>query len=116
MELPSNDNNSDDDFWPEFDSDRCRFEEIGDRAAGLVVDRRVEAGQSGRLPVLVLRDDDGYDRELWAGQVDLRQQLADKRVKVGDQITIELTGTKPTGRGNPMKLFKLTVEHGDEAY
>jgi hypothetical protein len=107
-------NDSTTEFWSEFDSDRFSFDESGDRADGVVIERRAENGQSGRLPVLVLRTDDGEDKELWAGQFDLKQQLAKQRVDVGDRVTVELTGTRPTGRGNPMKLFKLTVTRGDD--
>jgi hypothetical protein len=105
------------DFWSEFDSDRFGFDAIGDRAAGVVIERRAETGQSGRLPVLKLRIDDGDEKELWAGQFDLRQKLAKERVEIGDRIMVEFIEERPTGRGNPMKVFKLDVERssiGDE--
>jgi hypothetical protein len=96
--------------WDEFSPKRFSFDAIGDKAAGVITGIRVENGQSGRTPVLEVRDPDGRDRELWCGSVDLRSKVAEARPDVGDSIDVEYIEAVATGMPTKMKRFRVAIE------
>jgi hypothetical protein len=95
--------------WERYAGDRWSAEEVGNEIAGKLLGLREEDGRSGVLPVLTLETTDG-EREVWAGQVHLQQQLAKLKPKIGDYLTITLTELRNTGQPSPMKIFAVKLE------
>ncbi len=58
-----------------------------------------------RVPVTV---DEGSEVELIGSGRDLSDKIP--QLQIGDVVTITNDGTKDTGKGNPLKLFKVVVE------
>jgi hypothetical protein len=100
--------------WSEFEAKRFAFETVGDKGSGTVTGVRIENGQSGRTPVLEVKDTDDRARELWCGSFDLKQKFAELRPEVGDGIYVELVELRHTGMPSPMKVFDVRVTKPDD--
>lgn len=98
---------------------------IGAKIAGTITELWVyeDAKKGTATPVLNLDTDDG-PQSVWASQVLLRQALADQDPQIGDHVSIEFTGSRPTKSGSGMmKEFDVVVRvlgvkvaaHSDDA-
>jgi hypothetical protein len=98
--------------YAQYATPRWSANEVGDLANGTLVAINHKTGkQTGDpFPELVLDDGDTVT-EVWATQVDLKRQLAEKNPAEGDWLEIELVGFKQTAMGE-MKLFRVDVTSG----
>ena len=100
--------------WNEYKSNVWRPTNIGDSITGTVVALDVRKGRSGdNVPIVIVEEADGDEREVWASAFDLKSQLADAAPQVGDVLTITFTGERHTGQPSPMKLFTVDIAAGN---
>jgi hypothetical protein len=94
--------------------DFVRFETVGDRVAGTVMAMKKHTFEDGSVAAQIyLRTDDGDDRTLTVGQVQLKAKLAAERPEVGDHLTVTYTQQEKRGGGKTLKHFDVTVKRGD---
>lgn len=85
--------------------------EIGAKIEGAVSEiwTYVDKVKETRTPVLTIDTGEGLE-SVWASQVLLRQALADQDPQVGDRVSIEFVGVRPTKSGSGMmKEFDVVV-------
>ncbi len=82
---------------------------IGDKIVGYLIHVEVVSTKFGPRPLMLLDTDDGT-RKVWCSSVGLRASLSEQNPQVGDKVGILFTGEEDTGKGNPMKVFKVKVE------
>jgi hypothetical protein len=93
--------------------DYVKFETEGDSVTGDVVVIGKHTFPDGKVAAkVVIRDDDGEERTLTAGQVKLAQALREERPEVGDRIRIVFTEIEKRPGGKTMKHFKVEVKKG----
>jgi hypothetical protein len=102
-----------DDFWtdPEmFESgDYVKFELVGDKVEGTIAAIKRHQFDDGKVvPSLELETPDG-PKTLTAGQIRLKNALAEKRPGVGDYISITLTEIEKRAGGKTLKHFEVIV-------
>lgn len=92
----------------------AKFENPGDQVVGVIKIAREAKDYSGNpCPELVLEQDDGSEITVTAGQVMLKQALAEKRPQEGDKVRITYSGVGDAKPGKaPAKLFTLDVKEG----
>lgn len=108
------------DIWDDPDmkvgGDYIKFNEPGDTAIGEVLHIGKKQWDDGSVaPTLLLRCDDGEERTVTAGQVQLKAQLAEKRPQVGDRVRIEFTEVEKRAGGKTLKHFKVDVKKVEPA-
>jgi len=91
-----------------------KFENPGDTVTGRITAMRKQVFEStGNVAaVLELTKDDGTDVTLTAGQVQLKNKLAEIRPEVGDKITVTFTQSERRDGGKTLKHFDVTVDRG----
>ena len=91
-----------------------KFEEVGDQVAGVI--KTVREGKTFKgdpCPELVIEDKDGEERIVTAGQVMLRQALAEQQPQERDKVRITYSGVGEAKPGQaPPKLFTVEVKKG----
>lgn len=95
--------------------DWITFHEPGDHIVGDITAIRAGTDFNGNpCPELIIRDDDGEERTLTAGQVMLKSALAEQAPAVGDRIRIVYTGHGEGKPGKaPPKLFDVALKPKD---
>jgi hypothetical protein len=112
--------------WPDQSGDfptTIKFEEVGDRVVGVMVSiERFQFGQQEPSPKYTLAEVKArqkgkqlrYDKaEMIASQINMKGQLLTEKPRPGDELDVELIGTKPSGYGSPTKLFRVEVTRAD---
>jgi len=90
--------------------DFVKFDEPGDSVVGEITGVRKHVWDDGNVcPQLFIRDDEGNERSLTAGQVQLKRRLAELRPNVGDRIKIVFTDIEKRTGGKTMKRFDVQV-------
>lgn len=95
--------------------DHMKWTNVGDAVAGELVVVRVGKDFNGNdCPELVIRQDDGEDVIVTAGQKVLQNRLAEVRPVVGEKVAITYSaiGTAQPGKA-PAKLFAVVARHKD---
>ena len=93
--------------------DYVRFETVGDTLVGDVIGLGIHEFPDGkRAAKLIVRDDEGEERTLTAGQVQLASKLAEARPEVGDRIKIVYTENEKRSGGKTLKHFDVSVKKG----
>lgn len=106
--------------WSEFggiageDIEQWRPETVGDKIVGVITHLEVVDTKFGRRPVMVL-DTDAGPRKVWASASLLRAELAAQNPQRGDKVGILFESEEDTGKGNPLKHFKIKVEKASTA-
>lgn len=108
------------DIWddPEIRSggEFVKFEKVGDTVAGVVTGVKKHRFDDGSVvPQVYLTTDDGEDRTMTAGQVQLKAKLAAERPEVGDHITVTYTQQEKRAGGKTLKHFEVAVRRGAAA-
>lgn len=94
--------------------DFAKFETPGDSIAGTVTAIRAHHWDDGSVcPQIFLATDDGEEKTVTAGQIRLKNLLAEQRPEAGDHITITLTDIEKRAGGKTLKHFSLDVTRGD---
>lgn len=90
-----------------------KFENIGDGVSGHVthIGRKVWDDQSVS-PQLEIKTDDGEAKTLTAGQVRLKNALAEERPEIGDHISVRMTDVQKRPGGKTLKIFDVVVTRG----
>lgn len=93
--------------------DFVKFETVGDAVTGDIIALGVHEFPDGkRVAKITLRDDDGEERVLTAGQVQLAAKLVELRPEVGDRIRITFTEVEKRQGGKTLKHFKVDLNRG----
>lgn len=88
--------------------DYVKFEAVGDKVVGDVIAVSKHTFPDGKTAAkVVIRDDDGTDRTLTAGQMKLAEKLIELRPAAGDRISIEFTSIEKRPGGKTMKHFDV---------
>lgn len=96
--------------------DYIKFENVGDTAVGTIRHIGKKVWDDGSVsPTLLLACDDGEERTVTAGQIQLKAKLAEARPQVGDRIRIEFTENERRAGGKTLKHFKVDVKAGEPA-
>jgi hypothetical protein len=103
-----------------FDYDRytsgdfVKFENVGDTVTGILKEVREGRDFNGNpCPLLVIEVESGDEKTLTAGQVLLKQALAEQRPQAGDKIRITYSGIGEAKPGKaPAKQFIVQVLKG----
>jgi hypothetical protein len=94
--------------------DFVKFEAPGDSITGDIVAVSKHTFPDGKIAAkLVIRDENGEDKTLTAGQVKLAELLNEKRPMPGDRIRIVHTEVEKRPGGKTMKHFTVDVKPGD---
>jgi hypothetical protein len=87
-----------------------KFENVGDQVVGNILDISIKTWDDGKKsPQLVLACDDGEERILTAGQIQLKTKLAELRPSVGDRIKIVHTSVEKRAGGKTLKHFDVAI-------
>lgn len=90
-----------------------KFDNVGDEVVGVITAIAVHRWDDGSVcPKLHLTTDDGEDRTLTAGQVQLKAKLAELRPEVGDRIRVKFTQNEKRAGGKTLKHFEVDVKRG----
>ncbi len=93
--------------------DFIKFEDVGDTVSGTVSAVRAHRFDDGKVvPQVLLTTDDGEERTMTAGQVQLKAKLAELRPEVGDHIKVTMTGVEKRTGGKTLKVFDVDVTRG----
>lgn len=93
-----------------------KFEQVGDKVAGVITAIKKHRFDDGNVvPQIYLTTDDGEDRTLTAGQIQLKTKLANERPDVGDHITVTYTQQERRAGGKTLKHFEVSVRRGAAA-
>lgn len=93
-----------------------RFEKPGDSISGTIVAIRKHKFDDGKVvPQVLLVTDDGEERTMTAGQVQLKARLAEERPIAGDHVTVSLIREEKRAGGKTLKHFSVTVTRGNAA-
>jgi hypothetical protein len=96
--------------------DNWTFDSVGTRLVGTVRGIRTHLfpDKSEPTPILAVESDEGVTKDLICGLVNLRRQVADFDVQVGDRIAVTYTGEeKLPGRPQAMKVFEVVVKKSE---
>ena len=93
--------------------DFVKFEEIGDSVSGNVTAIRAHRFDDGKVvPQVLLVTDDGEERTMTAGQVQLKSKLAEQRPEAGDHLKVTLSNIEKRAGGKTLKHFDVVVTRG----
>lgn len=93
--------------------DFVKFEEIGDSVSGSVTAIRAHRFDDGKVvPQVLLVTDDGEERTMTAGQVQLKSKLAEQRPEAGDHLKVTLSNIEKRAGGKTLKHFDVVVTRG----
>lgn len=91
-----------------------KFEAVGDKVSGRIDSVKKHSFEDGSVAAqILLTTDEGEEKTLTAGQVQLKAKLAELRPEVGDHITITLTQIEKRGGGKTLKHFDVQVKKGE---
>lgn len=79
----------------------------GDKIHGLYVGRKSNVGKFNATIYTVLKEDD-TKADIWGSTV---LDAAFESIKMGAEVEIEFTGTKPSDKGNPVKLYDVSADN-----
>ena len=90
-----------------------KFDNIGDSISGQVTAIRAHRFDDGKVvPQVLLVTDDGEERTMTAGQVQLKAKLAEQRPETGDHIKVTLSNIEKRAGGKTLKHFDVEVARG----
>lgn len=93
--------------------DFVKFEAIGDTVSGTVTGVRAHRFDDGKVvPQVLLVTDDGEEKTMTAGQVQLKAKLAEERPESGDHIKVTLSDVEKRAGGKTLKHFDVVVTRG----
>lgn len=93
--------------------DFVKFENIGDTVSGTVTGVRAHRFDDGKVvPQVLLTTDDGEEKTMTAGQVQLKAKLAEERPEHGDHIKVTLSEVEKRAGGKTLKHFDVVVTRG----
>lgn len=79
----------------------------GDKIHGFYVGKKVNVGKFNATIYTILGEDD-KKQDVWGSTV---IDAAFESIKMGAEVEIEFTGTKPSDKGNPVKLFEVSADN-----
>ena len=86
------------------------FTNVGDAVAGEITGVTFHTFEDGKkVPKLFIRCDDGSERTMTAGQVQLKSKLAEMRPEIGDYISVVLARIEKRPGGKTLKHFDVTT-------
>jgi hypothetical protein len=101
--------------WDDYKSagNYVKFDDPGDKVVGDIISIRTGTDYNGNpCPELLLRDDEGEEHTLSAGQALLKSALAEQAPQVGDKLFVQYTGEQQLTNGRTAKAFKVAVQTG----
>lgn len=105
-------------FWDDGDlkvgGSYVKFDNEGDSVAGTITAIRKHRFEDGSVaPQILLTTDDGEDKTLTAGQVQLKTKLAEQRPDVGDHLAVTYVRKEKRASNKTLKHFEVVVKRGD---
>lgn len=89
------------------------WEEPGEVLTGDIIGKIIDKDfNNNPCPGLTIRQDDGEEVRLTAGQAQLKAKLLEAKPQVGDRIKITFTGTTKRDGGKTLKEFDVAVKKG----
>lgn len=93
--------------------DYVKFENVGDSVVGDVLAVGIHEFDDGkRVAKLIIHTDNGEERTLTAGQMQLAAKLAEARPEAGDRVKIVFTNVEKRSGGKTLKHFTVDVKKG----
>lgn len=93
------------DFWT--------WENPGEELVGDIISKSVDEDFNGKpAPCIGIRQDDGTETLLTAGQAQLKAKLLEARPAVGDRIKISFDSIEKRGGGKTLKHFTVKLSKG----
>jgi len=102
------------DPWDNIPSgDFVQWEEVGQSLVGDIISKGVSKDfNDNPAPELGIRQDDGTEVLVTAGQAQLKAKLLEARPNVGDRIKITFTQLEKRGGGKTLKHFDVVIKTG----
>lgn len=82
----------------------------GDSIHGFYVGKKTNVGKFNATIYTILTEGD-KKMDVWGSTV---IDAAFEQIKLGAEVEIEFTGTKPSDKGNPVKLFDVSADNDHE--
>lgn len=79
----------------------------GDKITGFYVAKKINIGKFNATIYTILKDDD-TKADVWGSTV---LDSAFESIKMGAEVEIEFIGTKPSDKGNPVKLYDVSADN-----
>lgn len=79
----------------------------GDKLNGFYISKKENIGKFNATIYTVHKDDD-TKTDVWGSTV---LDAAFESIKMGAEVEIEFTGTKPSDKGNPIKLYDVSADN-----
>lgn len=99
--------------WTPHKGGKWKPEKPGDRIEGRVVAIEERDGRDGSRVVVVLRDREGVNRDVWC-TTDLLAKLSDLEPQPGDALQITLKELRATGQPQKLKVFEVRHKRASE--
>jgi hypothetical protein len=91
--------------------DFFKFDNVGDEIIGTIQAIKVHRWDDGKVsPQIYLLLDDGEEKTVTAGQIQLQIKLKELRPNVGDRIKINFTSIEKRAGGKTLKHFDVAVK------
>lgn len=89
------------------------WEEAGQTLVGDVIAKNIDKDfNDNPCPGLTIRQDDGNEVRLTAGQAQLKAKLLEAKPQIGDRVKITFTATEKRAGGKTLKQFDVSVKSG----
>lgn len=79
----------------------------GDKVRGFYVAKKVNVGKFNATIYTILQEDD-KKVDVWGSTI---IDAAFESIKMGAEVEIEYAGTKPSDKGNPIKLYEVSADN-----
>jgi len=91
-----------------------RWEQPGDGVEGIVVavSSRVHDNHPDGYPIVTIRQADGTDIAVHCMATVLKNEVTDKRPRVGDEFAVVFDGQKTSGGGRKYNAFRIAMQPG----
>lgn len=99
--------------WTPHKGGKWKPERVGDRIEGRVVGIEERDGRDGSRVVVILRDREGIDHDVWC-TTDLLSKLSDIEPQAGDALQITLKELRATGQPQKLKVYEVRHKRASE--
>lgn len=79
----------------------------GDKIHGFFVGKKMNVGKFNATIYTILKEDDTKS-DVWGSTV---LDSAFESIKMGAEVEIEFMGTKPSDKGNPVKIYEVSADN-----
>lgn len=80
---------------------------VGDKIHGFYTGKKTNVGKFNAT-IYIIEDENDKRWDVWGGTV---IDSAFEQIKQGAEVEIEFAGTKPSDKGNPVKLYEVSADN-----